>query len=212
MRVDNFAKLWDGSVKEWLDSSFTYLEKDELTDDYICRTIKVADVCSIKETACVRIYNNYDNLKRLIKSLYFKKDDKLISRYKRAALIIYAVIAGEDPLNYNYEVIEAIDDTSNKTGLKIDKYFLKQRFAFFLALNTLVQDYVVEESDKPIFFFSELGDAKDAEDDFLLSVYKDIFYSELYKNYNVLTMANMFGLLVERASRLHKLRAKKENK
>lgn len=185
MTEQKFIELWDGAVAHWLENEFY--------DKASCQKLKIKNLCSIKPTACHRIYNNYSNIKELVKKLYFKDKTIRISRYKRAAVIVYATIAGEDPLEY----------TDKKTP--VDNYFLKQRFAFFLALTSIIQDYEVEI--KPIFCFPELGKTKkDDEDDFLLSVYKDLFYSEIYKNYNVLTMANIFGLIVERASTLKNLR------
>lgn len=185
MTKEKFVELWDGAAKEWLD--------DEFIDKTSGKPLKPSALCSIKKDACDRIYKNYTQVKDIVKNLYFKDKDIRINRYKRAAVIIYAVIAGENPLEYKDKKSEP------------DKYFLKQRFAFFLALTSIIQDYEIES--KPIFCFSALGENRKAgEDDFLLSVYKDIFYSEIYNNYNVLTMANIFGLLVERASTLKKLR------
>ena len=88
--------------------------------------------------------------------------------------------------------------------------FLKQRLAFYIAIGSIVQDYSEEDVSslgKPHFDFEDLGkcDIIDDEDTFLLSVYKDLFFSEVYENYNILTMANVFGLLTERASNLSTL-------
>ncbi|MDE6292421.1 MAG: hypothetical protein K2L98_01935 [Bacilli bacterium] len=184
MTKEKFIELWKGTTEKWLDG---IIEGEEEGKQFKCSSL-----CSIKTNACQRIYENYSRLKELVKDLYFRDKDKTISRYKRAAVIVYAVIAGEDPLEYKNKTI-------------VDRYFLKQNFAFFLALTSITQDYIVESM--PIFCFSELGvSSKKGEDSFLTSVYKDIFYSEIYKNYNVLTMANIFGLLLERVSTLKKLR------
>ena len=84
---------------------------------------------------------------------------------------------------------------------------MKQRLAFYVAIGSIIQDYseeAVNALSKPYFDFENLGkrDIIDNEDTFLLSVYKDLFFAEVYQNYNVLTMANVFGLLTERASKL----------
>lgn len=185
MTREKFVEFWNGAVAEWLES--------DLDDKASGKKLKINTLCSVKENVCHRIYKNYSQIKDVVKKLYFKDKDIRISRFKRAAVIVYAIIAGEDPIEYK----------DQKTP--VDNFFLKQRFAFSLALTSIIQDYEVET--KPIFCFSDLGKTKKAdEDDFLLSVYKDLFYSEIYKNYNVLTMANIFGLLVERASTLKELR------
>lgn len=108
-----------------------------------------------------------------------------------------------NPLEYKMPTSERFDHVSN---------FLKQRFAFYFALSSIIldykQEYIAELIDKSghVFEFDALGDVNDSDcdDTFLESVYKDMFFSELYQNYNILTMANVFGLLVERASHLKK--------
>lgn len=192
MTEEKFVELWDGTVKEWVENCFEIRDSDGAS-----QKVKFSQVCSVKKDACRRIYSNYLRIKALVKELYFKDKGKLISRYKRASVIIYAVIAGEDPLDYKGE------------ETKVEGLFLKQRFAFYLALTSIIQDYEIAP-DRPIFYFSQLGVPTKNEDDFLTSVYKDIFFSEHYNNYNVLTMANMFGLLVERASTLKTLKVKKD--
>ena len=93
---------------------------------------------------------------------------------------------------------------------------MKQRLAFYIGIGSIVQGFpedavkrVCAEPGK-LFDFDTLDvnwSHTDQEiplekDDFLTSVYKDLFFSELYGNYNILTMANVFGLLTERASKL----------
>lgn len=203
MKKEKFLEFWNGAVDKWNDATFSLKkdndDKNNKDDKEKTQIIKYNAVCSIKPNAAARIYQNYLNIKQLVKKLYFKEEFKKISRYKRAAVIIYAVIVGEDPLIYKNK------DQANK-DLDFDVLFLKQRFAFHLALTSLIQDYE-DVQGKPVFFFSELGVPENPEDDdFLTSVYKDILFSENYHNYNVLTMANMLGLLVERASTLKTLK------
>lgn len=184
MNENKFQELWDGVVAQWLKESI------KVSDSTI---YNVSDLCSVKPNACKRIYNNYTNLKKFVKDNYFQDSDKSLSRYKRASVLVASIILGEDPLKYKFVIKKQPND-----------YFLKQRFAVFMALSSIVEDYKVES--RPIFYFNELGEAGADEDDFLKSVYKDLLYSEAYKNYNVLTMANVFGLLTERASGLKVLR------
>lgn len=50
-----------------------------------------------------------------------------------------------------------------------------------------------------IYDISSLDKGNNPEDDdFLTSVYKDMFFSEIFYNYNVLTMANMLKLFTEK--------------
>lgn len=181
MEQNTFNKFYNGAINVWLKSSFYYQN-----EKYV-----ISDLCKIKDDSCKRIYNNYIKTKNLVKNIYFKEPEKKINRYKRAAVIVFAVISGDDPIEYS----------SPKDSKIPDKFFLKQRFAVYLALLSIVQDYntLVE---KPTFYFSKLGTSLEQEDDFLTSVYKDLFFSEHYGNYNVLTMANVFGLLVTLGSNL----------
>ena len=180
MKYEKFEVFWNGSIEKWLNNTIAL--------DGVSNPSKISDLCAVKDTACARIYLNYTKLKELVKFTYFKDKDKKLSRYKRAAVLVYAIIQGEDPLSYKYK------------KKKADSYFLKQRLAFHIALSSIIQDFKVDNLENTIFFFSELGNADVGEDDFLTSVYKDLLYAEIYKNYNVLTMANVFGLLTERAS------------
>ena len=45
-------------------------------------------------------------------------------------------------------------------------------------------------------------DLEDGNDAFLISVYKDLYFSIKNNNYNVLTMANVLGLIFSRISRM----------
>ena len=59
---------------------------------------------------------------------------------------------------------------------------------------------------KVIFDFDNIGLSRDDKNDsFLLSIYKDLFYAEIYENFNVLTFANLLLVLVERASLLSQI-------
>ena len=196
MTEAKFIELWNGTVARWIGDSFI------LIDNEVERTVSFSDVCSVKNDVVHRIYQNYEHVKSIVKKLYFKDKTKRISKYKRAAVIIYAIIAGQDPLEYKVE------------KSKYRKMFLKQRFALNMALSSIMQSYEINLSElkEPIFKFDELGAPVDqGDDDFLLSVYKDIYYSEQHKNFNILSMANIFGLLVERASILDRFKLVKSD-
>ena len=110
-----------------------------------------------------------------------------LSRYKRAAVLTYAILVA-DPLC-------KLDGSS----LDLDPLFLKQRLAFYLALSSIIQDFdegrikeILRNEKRPVFQLAGLGESdrgKELDDDFCMSLYKDLFFSEYYGNYNILTMA-----------------------
>lgn len=63
----------------------------------------------------------------------------------------------------------------------VDHHFLKQRFAFFFSLATIIPDYKKEivKKKRIIQRISEIGQADTIKgnDSFLMSVYKDFFGS-----------------------------------
>lgn len=192
MKDSTFSEIWDKWAVDWLQNQ---------TIDSNGTRIPVSSLCALKKNYDNVICKRYLKIKEIIKDAYFREEGKLVSRYKRAAIIAYA-INGAAPLTYNTSLDKRV----------IEAYFLKQRLAFHVALGSIVQDYsedkvkeVTEQED--LFDFKALGavDIANGEDDFLTSVYKDLFFAEVYENYNVLTMANVFGLLTERASKLGEL-------
>lgn len=189
MTQETFNAFWKKWSSKWYESE---IKMNEVS-------VPVLELCEIKAGYENILNQYYQRIKQIVKDSYFKDATKLLSRYKRAAVVAYAVNASS-PLIYK--------DTSIQEDM--DPNFLKQRLAFFVALGSIIQDYPEEEinSVKPPYFdFDELGkrDIIDDEDNFLQSVYKDLFYADVYENYNVLTMANVFGLLTERASKLGSL-------
>ena len=166
----------------------------------------VAVYCTVKQGYAKILLARYNKMKDIIKQNYFGNKQKYISRYKRAAILAY-VISSADPLIYLTPLEEGMDPR-----------LLKQRLAFHVAIGSIILDFNEEEvralqEHGDLFDFKNLGfldqDDKTTErDDFLLSVYKDLFFAEMYENYNVLTMANVFGLLTERASLLATIKPK----
>lgn len=190
MKKSTFGAIWNYWAEDWLKSCNLCINNVDTP---------ISSLCSLKEGYGSIVCKRYLKIKEIIKDAYFSDSGNRLSRYKRAAIVAYA-INGSDPLEYKSSFKE--DD--------VEKYFLKQRLAFHVAIGSIIQDYPKEkvldiiDKDGALFDFKNLGTGNAANngDDFLMSVYKDLFFSEIYDNYNVLTMANMFGLLVERASKL----------
>ena len=141
-------------------------------------------------------------------------DELHLNRYKRAAVLTYAVLL-VDPIvidikDKNAKLIKEMKEEEDERLKEFDLFYLKQRLAFYLSLGSILQDFPeddilqVIQSGKTVFQFEELGKGEllAGEDDFQMSLYKDLFFSEYYGNYNVLTMANVYGLLTERCSEL----------
>ena len=186
MQQSLFVYFWENWSSRWYNSEIKIDEKPT----------PIAELCSIKPNYGPVLYRRYSLIKEIVKESYFRNTEKKLSRYKRAAVIAYA-INESSPLEYK-------DPTVSND---LDSIYLKQRLAFCVALGSIIQDYPEDEVSKlkkPYFDFDSLGkrDIVAGEDDFLLSVYKDMFFADIYENYNVLTMANVFGLLTEKASRL----------
>ena len=191
MKKEKFLELWDTSVAEWQNNA---------TVCYRNKNINVSEICSLKKEYGHKVYDMYDTIKNVSKRLYFGTTDARINRFKRAAVIVYAV-SMMDPIEYK-EGFCAED-------VEVDKLLLKQRLAFHVGLYSIIMQYskeIVEKQSEQgdLFDFSieSHGVGGEVSDTFLECVYKDIFYSEIYKNFNVLTMANVFLLITERSSRL----------
>lgn len=182
MNKQTFCELWNHSAKKWISDGVISVENSKT---------EIKSLCYLVDGVESKIYNNYETIKRIVKDYYFKEsDDITINRYKRAAVIVQAVLL-TNPLRYKLPELKGID-----------YYLLKQRLAFYVAVKSIIYSY--EEVNIPgsnVFDFGKLdANLREGEDDFLTSVYKDLFYAELYNNYNVLTMANIFGLLTETSS------------
>ena len=185
MKREKFEALWNCYSDEWINNASF---KDEYGEKK-----SVSDFCRIKYGYGAFLHKRYEIIKAEIKKAYFGKSDKKLNRHKRAAVIVYA-ISSSDPLEYTAE-----------SEYRIDRYFLKQRLAFYVGLGAILQDYSKTSIEQigTIFHFPALIEAEEkiGADDFLTGVYKDIFFSEIHYNYNVLTMANLFWL-IENQSKL----------
>lgn len=173
MNIEKFEALWNIYSDEWIRNASFKDENGEVQP--------VSDFCQIKGNYAVYLHNRYEIIKTEIKKAYFYRSDKKLNRHKRAAVIVYA-INSSDPLEYTVE-----------SDCYMDRYFLKQRLAFFVGLGAILQDYSKSsiENIGTIFHFPPLTDNEERmnADDFLTGVY------EIYYNYNVLTMANLFWLI-----------------
>lgn len=194
MKISKMQELWDSWSENWYQKA---------TIDVNGVETSVAVLCEIKKGYSRIIYHRYNKIKKIFKKSYFYKRHDNISRYKRAAIIAYAISAAE-PLFYR-----------NLPEGQMDDCYLKQRLAFHVAIGSIIQDfpeYAIKavNKDGKVFDFDALGEIdrifdrlnneQDSRDDFRLSVYKDLFFAEIYENYNILTMANVFGLLTEKSS------------
>ena len=189
MKREKFEALWNCYSEEWINNASF---KDENGEEK-----SVSDFCRIKCGYGVFLHKRYEIIKGEIKEAYFGKSDKKLNRHKRAAVIVYAINSSY-PLEYTAE-----------SEYHIDRYFLKQRLAFYVGLGAILQDYSKEsiEQIRTIFHFPALIEAEKiiGADDFLTGVYKDIFFSEIYYNYNVLTMANLFWLIENQSELTQKM-------
>lgn len=195
MKKETFNKLWNASFEFWMENADTQKSCDD-------EKVAVKSLCCFSKSAKEDVFTSYNHIKRIAKDIYFKnKSDSgefvHLNRYKRAAVLTYAVITA-NPLELTY-------DEGNHL---LDIYFLKQRLAFFVGLQSIVQDFPQEQVKEKIkqtgavFSLEKLGSNEllAGEDDFEMSIYKDLLFAELHHNYNILTMANVYGLLTEKAS------------
>ena len=180
MKYEKFLEFWDHHIEKWHSSAAINVDGKD---------IPVSKLCSIKKEYTETVFKKYEAIKNIVKESYFKsikfeeKKPCHLSRYKRASVLTYTVIKC-DPLEY-FEV---------KEQPWLDPYFLKQRLAFYMAISSIIQDYpreLVEECKKkkiPLYDFISLGSNEsgaECDDDFLMSVYKDLLFSEIYGNFNV---------------------------
>lgn len=194
MTLEKFEDFWKLWTEQWLESE---IEIDEVK-------IKPSSLCSIKRDIAKEVWNNYNIIKRIVKDKYFAEKDKSkirLDKYKRAAVIVYA-INSSSPLKYK---------RSKTENRKVDGSLLKQRLAFYIAWASIVMEYDktdVESLGEPVCINFPIRTDYENEmgaDSFELGLYKGLFYAQLYNAYDVMSMANVFWLLVENASNLSKL-------
>ena len=198
MTFEKFKELWNVHAINWYSNC-----KVNYNDVFV----DAKSVCALREDDYIPcIHRRYELIKTKVKELYFANDssrDTTISPFKRAAIIVYA-INSLDPLVFPLSKDLPVKD--------INSLFLKQRLAFHLGLHSILMEFPEDAVDKmsqdsPIFDFDivSIGVGGTTGDSFLKGIYKDIFFSEIYDNYNVITMSNVFLLLIERSSQLRGL-------
>lgn len=191
MTEKTLASLWELWANDWHEKYTVTVGENK---------VAVSQYCTLKQNYADVVFSQYSAILNKFKSLYLKENMN-VSRYKRAAILAFAVCKAQ-PLVY-----------FNSQNEEMEPLFLKQQLAFQIALASIIQDFPQEQviaatRKGKLFDFERLG-SLDFEngialgrDDFLTSIYKDLFFSELYDNFNILTMANVLGLLTERASLL----------
>ena len=210
MTKSTFTELWNRWSVTWhQQGSCKVTDKD---GEQVL--VKFRDICTLKSDSDFvdELWDRYTKSKENAKDIYFYENDMLLSRYRRAAILTY-IISGAAPLEYNikkYNEVFGIELDGVPINKLPDRLYLKQRLAFYIGLCSVIMDYDKEELEgrpKPIFHFPKLPDWDVGKvDDFLTSVYKDLFYSEIYRNRNILTLANLFWVLTEN-SELHEVHA-----
>ena len=198
MKEEKFVELWNKHSSTWYNECVIEISNTKYPISAFCDLVD-------DETYIKLIHKKYEKIKSKVKELYFVQSNDCqatISPFKRASIIVYAVNSME-PILFKKELPVFV---KNKYSL-----FLKQRLAFHIALQSIIMEYPEEFLNKKyeegnLFDFDivSVGVGSSTGDSFLKGIYKDIFYSEIYKNYNVITMSNIFLLIVERSSRLAK--------
>lgn len=210
MKISQFNRIWEASSKKWLDGV-----KCEIDG----KVYKVSQFCTIKKNYGSTLHKRYEKSKRNAKDLYFYSEDHLLNKYKRAAVLAY-VISSASPIEYKTPEYRKLSDTIPADALDgqdlqviPDCLFLRQSLGFFVGLESIVNEYPKDKVKKiqKIFHWPELtDDEKMAKsqgvliDDFLMSVYKDMYYAHVYRNKNILTLANLYWALTQ-ASELSSL-------
>lgn len=193
MTLEKFKELWNVHALNWYDNCKIS------TNEVI---INAKDVCKLRGDEYVPfIHQRYELIKDKVKELYFTNaasKDTTINPFKRAAIIVYAVNS-LDPIVFSSHL--------NIPVKNINSLFLKQRLAFHLGLHSILMEFPEDllknlSLEIPHFDFEivSIGVGGMTGDSFLKGIYKDIFFSEIYKNYNVITMSNVYLLIIERSS------------
>lgn len=191
MTLAKFKELWKVASEDWFNEATVSGGKSERP---------VSDFCELEDNCFVqKLFDRYNIIKKIVKQDYYNHNKKraTLNKYRRAAVLIYAVNESE-PLRYKGY------DPGEKP------LFLKQRLAIHVGIISILSEFRQEEVrnlDGVIFDPPALSefDQEIGADDFNVSMYKDLYFSERYQNYNVLTMSNLLWLLTEKASKLNQL-------
>lgn len=179
MMIEKFERFWNLYSNEWIDNA-TLKENGSIHS--------VSEYCTIKPNCVHELYDTYCEIKRILKKRYYAGINPLLNRYRRAAALAYAI--------NEYAPLEYLNKNESP-----EHKFLVQRLAFYIALSSIIIEYpqkAVETLQQQLFVFPK-RDSYEEElnaDDFLTSVYKDLYLAKEYKNFNVLTLSNVLWLIV----------------
>jgi len=208
MKEETFCALWKEWSKKWhetaeYDISIWNPQKREMEKKHII----VKDYCNVIQGRESELWRLYEKSKENVKRIYLYGDDIKINRFRRAAVLSY-VLSSAMTLSYNEENYtkffgELIEGCSIKQ--LPDPLYLKQRLAIHCAVESIIMEYdrndVISLTGKPIFSIPRMASWEENKvDDFLSSVCKELFFSDVYGNQNVLALANMFWVLTQLSS------------
>jgi len=193
MTYSKFCELWDVFVIESMERN----PINNQPSGGSARFFLVKDAAEI-------VYNEYTKIKKTFKEMYFTKPDKetkrcSIDRYKRASLLCYS---------FN-NISPIYDSKLAKENLEFEAFFVNQFHAFYFGLCSLLLDYspdaiqnIVDNNNSIFFTFPtvqlpiyEHADHSFTRNDYLSNVCRDLYFSKVFGNYSVLTLANVFLLL-----------------
>ena len=185
MKPEKFNELWNTHAIKWLDANSTDVENG----------VSFGSLCEMKQNANMIVYLNYSKIKEIVKKKYFSEpaETHALNRYKRAATLIQAVLLSQ-PL---------INKTNSPSW---SDYLLTERFAYYMGISSILMDYdqqQIKALNGNLFNYALVDrDIDDGNDTFLISIYKDLYFSTINNNYNILTMANVLGLVFSRVSKM----------
>lgn len=166
----------------------------------------------LRDNAEKSVHQSYEVIKAIVKERYFDPlimtDDTSehnISRYKRASVLSYAVLEVL-PFQRSRGAYSAV--APSKSDL------FNEYFAFYLGLHSLLIDYPEETIDRlkkskhtrDLFVFPKhydsVGESMSESITYADSVATEFQYARKFNNFNVLSVANMYYLLLHYCSYL----------
>ena len=128
MTKRKFNEFWDKWTLAWMETDFYYQGT----------FLSVSSLCEVDNRTKFSIYKAYMDIKQVVKDSYFynpveSNKEPTLNRYKRAAVLMY-VICNYEPLKYHKDI-----------HIPADPMMLKQRFAFYMATASILQDFRKED-------------------------------------------------------------------
>jgi hypothetical protein len=187
MLQSKFHDLWQTLVIDFLNS-----QKSE------CLNVAYKQKrLTVRWNAESLVFQRYERIKQLFKDNYFKSsEDTTLDRHKRAAIIVYAFI----------DVMPLVLESPKSTDA-IQLQLVNECVAFYFGLHYLTIDYkdeaisrIVNELNSVFFtlpdhHFPPKGEQCVESNHYAICVWKDLYFSRIFRNYNILTMSNVFYLL-----------------